>query len=172
MPCFRREPPILTENQYKILKEMETSIATGMDTTFIFVRGKESAYNGVIGLIPVVGNVFTSCISLWIVMRAWFAFDKWLFRRKWCIMLVNVGIDLCIGAIPLFGDLFDVYWKSNIKNVNIARKHYGIESMPKKGEEVAPEQTEKSKTSSKTSSRTSRSRGVEIEEEPEYDDQP
>mmetsp|Transcript_31988 Transcript_31988/g.52822 ORF Transcript_31988/g.52822 Transcript_31988/m.52822 type:complete len:165 (+) Transcript_31988:91-585(+) len=160
MPCFHREPPTMNENQQKILKEME-AIATNMDRTFVTVCGKDIGYDGIIGLIPVVGDIFTSFVSLWIVMRAWFAFDKWLFRRKWCIMLVNVGIDLCIGAIPFFGDLFDVYWKSNIMNVNLVRKHYGIEPM-QDNQEVSPEQAVKNGKSGNSA----RSRGVVIEEDP------
>ncbi len=39
-------------------------------------------------------------------------------------MLANMGIDTAIGAIPLAGDLFDVAYKANRRNVNIALDHF------------------------------------------------
>jgi len=32
-------------------------------------------------------------------------------------MVANVLVDLVVGAIPLLGDLFDVGWKANLRNV-------------------------------------------------------
>jgi hypothetical protein len=43
-------------------------------------------------------------------------------------MALNIAIDLILGAIPLVGDLFDVYWKSNQRNVDLLRRH--IEAGP------------------------------------------
>lgn len=34
-------------------------------------------------------------------------------------MLANVAIDVVVGAIPLLGDLFDVAWRSNTRNVRL-----------------------------------------------------
>jgi hypothetical protein len=31
-------------------------------------------------------------------------------------MVVNVGLDVIIGAIPLLGDAFDIAWKANRRN--------------------------------------------------------
>ena len=130
MLCFgKRETPVLTPDQQAILHEME-SLASFMDTSWITVCGKSFGADSIIGLIPGIGDVATCGVSLWIVVRAWFAFDKRIFRTKGCIMLVNCGIDFCIGAVPLAGDIFDIYWKANVKNVNLVRKHYGMEPMP------------------------------------------
>jgi hypothetical protein len=38
-------------------------------------------------------------------------------------MALNVLLETIIGAIPLVGDLFDVYWKSNQRNVELLRRH-------------------------------------------------
>ena len=38
-------------------------------------------------------------------------------------MAANVAIDVTVGAIPLLGDVFDVFWRSNEKNVALLRKH-------------------------------------------------
>jgi hypothetical protein len=38
-------------------------------------------------------------------------------------MLMNVAIDLAVGAIPLFGDAADVFWKSNTMNMRLLERH-------------------------------------------------
>ena len=40
-------------------------------------------------------------------------------------MAVNVGIDTLVGALPMLGDLFDFAWKSNRRNVQLARSARG-----------------------------------------------
>ena len=44
-------------------------------------------------------------------------------------MTLNIGIDLMVGAIPIVGDLFDVYWKANRKNVELLRRHFKANSL-------------------------------------------
>ena len=34
-------------------------------------------------------------------------------------MAVNIAIDFAIGSIPIIGDLFDLVWKANRKNVEL-----------------------------------------------------
>jgi Domain of unknown function (DUF4112) len=34
-------------------------------------------------------------------------------------MVANVGVDAVVGAIPLVGDLFDIAWKANKKNITL-----------------------------------------------------
>ena len=38
-------------------------------------------------------------------------------------MLVNVAIDALVGAVPVLGDVFDVAWKANRKNLDLLRRH-------------------------------------------------
>ena len=38
-------------------------------------------------------------------------------------MLLNIGVDTLVGAVPVLGDLFDVAWKSNQKNVALLDNH-------------------------------------------------
>jgi hypothetical protein len=37
-------------------------------------------------------------------------------------MLINIAIDTLVGSIPIVGDVFDVFWKSNRKNLDIIQK--------------------------------------------------
>jgi hypothetical protein len=37
-------------------------------------------------------------------------------------MLLNVGVDYAFGTMPILGDLFDFFWKSNKRNIRILEK--------------------------------------------------
>src|SRR5262245_30246814 len=75
--------------------------------------------DALIGLVPGLGDVLSSLISLVIVMRA---MQAGVNRAPILRMLANIGIDTVVGSIPLAGDLFDVAYKSNIKNLKIYRE--------------------------------------------------
>jgi hypothetical protein len=38
-------------------------------------------------------------------------------------MLFNIVVDVGVGSIPVLGDVFDVFWKSNVKNADLFEKH-------------------------------------------------
>jgi hypothetical protein len=74
-----------------------------------------------IGLIPVAGDWITGIISLYLIL--------WGIRQDVSsVILVRMGlnifIDIVIGSIPLFGDLFDVGWKANIRNVRLMEQYH------------------------------------------------
>lgn len=72
--------------------------------------------DALIGLIPGGGDVATGLLSglvMWQAARAG-APSSVLAR-----MLSNVLVDVIVGAIPLLGDLFDVAWRANTKNVRL-----------------------------------------------------
>ena len=37
-------------------------------------------------------------------------------------MLLNIGIDTVVGLVPVLGDLFDVAWKANTKNLALVER--------------------------------------------------
>jgi hypothetical protein len=76
--------------------------------------------NSLIGLPPVAGDAMLTAISLWIV---WEAKRLGLPRKKIARMLGNVAIETALGTVPLVGDLFDVVWKANLRNLAIVEKH-------------------------------------------------
>jgi hypothetical protein len=41
-------------------------------------------------------------------------------------MLMNVGIDTLVGAVPALGDLFDAAWKANVRNVVLLERHLAV----------------------------------------------
>src|SRR5687767_2496107 len=72
--------------------------------------------DAILGLIPGAGDIVGAALSSYIVLAAARrgAPPAVLWR-----MVANVAIDTAIGAIPVLGDLFDVAWKSNTKNVEL-----------------------------------------------------
>jgi hypothetical protein len=77
--------------------------------------------DGLIGLAPGFGDVVTTGLSLWIVHEA---YQLGVPRQVLFRMLGNVAIDGMIGAVPVAGDVFDVLWRGNKRNVRILREHF------------------------------------------------
>lgn len=73
-------------------------------------------WDAVLGLIPVVGDGTTTIISTYYL---WEANRLGARKRALLKMLGNVGIDFVAGAIPLVGDLVDVTWRANRRNLNV-----------------------------------------------------
>lgn len=72
--------------------------------------------DSIIGLVPGIGDAATAGISAWIVREA---YASGVPSRVLMRMLGNIAIDFAGGSIPLAGDVFDVYWKANHRNVEL-----------------------------------------------------
>jgi hypothetical protein len=75
--------------------------------------------DGLIGLIPGVGDFATSIVSALIILRA---MQHGVHRAAILRMLLNVGFDTLLGSVPVAGDFFDFAFKSNIRNLQIYRE--------------------------------------------------
>lgn len=74
----------------------------------------------ILGLIPGGGDVITAGISAYMIYLA----ARFGLRKKEIgKMIGNVAIETFIGSFPLIGDIFDAYFKSNIRNLEILEKH-------------------------------------------------
>jgi hypothetical protein len=96
-------------------------IAGLMDDRFVIPgTGFRFGLDSIVGLFPGFGDVITTAISLLIVHHAWQSGASKLTLAR---MLGNVGIDFVVGAVPVFGDLFDVVFKANRKNMRLLEAH-------------------------------------------------
>jgi hypothetical protein len=77
--------------------------------------------NSVIGLLPVGGDAALGAISLYIIYEA---YQLGLPRVKLLQMLANVGVEVVGGSVPLFGDLFNMALKANLRNLQIIEDHF------------------------------------------------
>ena len=93
-----------------------------LDTKFkLPVVGYRFGYDSLIGLIPGVGDAATAAMSLYLIVEARRAgAGTGLVLR----MIYNVVVDTVLGAVPVFGDLFDFAFKANLRNANLLRAHY------------------------------------------------
>jgi hypothetical protein len=96
------------------------AIAKLLDVAFI-LPGTNIRYgiDGLIGLIPVVGDIITTAISLWLVREARVLGAPWHITAR---MLANVAVDGVVGMVPLAGDAFDVMFRANVRNVRMLKK--------------------------------------------------
>jgi hypothetical protein len=96
------------------------ALAKLLDVAFI-LPGTNIRYgiDGIIGLIPVVGDIITTAISLWVVREARALGAPWHVTAR---MLGNVALHGVIGAVPAVGDAFDVMFRVNIRNMRMLRR--------------------------------------------------
>ncbi len=77
-------------------------------------------WDEVIGLIPGFGDFLTGALSAYIVYLAHqLEVPKPLIAK----MLVNVAVDVSAGLVPVIGDVLDVAWKANSKNIQLLERH-------------------------------------------------
>ena len=72
-------------------------------------------------LVPGVGDIVTSGLGLYIVVVA---FRKGLPAVVIARMLLNLGIDTVVGAIPVAGDLFDFAFRANRRNLALLQARH------------------------------------------------
>lgn len=96
------------------------ALAKLLDVAFV-LPGTKIRYgiDGLIGLVPILGDLLTTAISLWIVREA-----RALGAPKHVVarMLGNVALDGVVGIVPFVGDAFDVMFRANIRNIRILRR--------------------------------------------------
>lgn len=95
-------------------------LAILLDSKFKGPFGFRFGWDGVIGLIPWVGDLVTSFASGYIVLRV-----ASLGARPAVLvrMILNILVDNALSAVPLVGWAADFTWKSNLKNIALARAH-------------------------------------------------
>jgi hypothetical protein len=99
-------------------------LARLMDTAIrIPGTGIRFGADSVFGLIPVIGDAGGALVGLYIINEA---------RRmgvppaKLVQMLGNLGVDAFVGSVPVAGDLFDLFFKSHRRNLDIVLQHFDI----------------------------------------------
>lgn len=105
----------------KDLRGMEF-LARWMDSKFrIPGTNFHFGLDGLLGLIPGVGDLSTFAVSGYIVLlMAKNGAQGFVLAR----MILNILIDASLGAIPVVGDLFDFVHKANAKNMKLMQQYY------------------------------------------------
>jgi len=93
-----------------------------LDTKFR-IPGTQIRFGGdfLVGLLPGVGDALSLSFSgvLIATMAKNGASGKLVVQ-----MLLNILLDSIVGSIPIFGNVFDLYYKANLRNLRLMREHY------------------------------------------------
>ena len=114
-----RNRSLARPSEVQIERELEV-FSQLMDNKFrIPVLNWRFGLNAIIDLVPGIGDVATTIVALYVVVSA-------VRYRVPKITLLRMGLNIAIyfvgGLVPLLGDLFAVWWKPNIRNLNLLRK--------------------------------------------------
>ena len=114
----RRQNAVLKPTSVQIEKELEV-FSQLMDNRFrVPVLGWRFGLNAIIDLIPQFGDVVTTVVALYLLVSA-------VRYRVPKVTLLRMGLNIAIyfvgGLVPLAGDIFAIWWKPNIRNMNLLR---------------------------------------------------
>ena len=109
---------ILKPQRVQVERELEV-FAQVMDNRFVIpVLGWRFGWNAIIDLVPWIGDISTSLIAFYLLVSA-------VRYRVPKITLLRMGLNIAIyfvgGMLPWIGDLFDAWWKPNMRNLKLLR---------------------------------------------------
>ena len=131
MTRVTRLPP-RTRDRSRSMAEVET-LAWLLDNSIPVpgTGGRRFGLDAVIGFVPVVGDLVSGGIGLFVVWRgARLGLPRVVVAR----MLANSAIDLAVGSIPVIGDAFDLWFKANTRNLALMRRHLEQPELPTRDE--------------------------------------
>ena len=77
----------------------------------------------ILGLLPGGGDTVSGALGAYIIIEA---ARIGLPREVIWKMVGNILLDAVVGTVPVLGDLFDVGWKANVKNVALLERHLDL----------------------------------------------
>jgi hypothetical protein len=107
---------LIRPTRIQVERELDV-LARVMDNQFVIpVLGWRFGMNAIIDLVPGIGDIATSLVAVYILISAVrYRVPKITLLR----MGVNIGIYFIGGLLPWVGDLFDAWWKPNIRNLRL-----------------------------------------------------
>ncbi len=76
--------------------------------------------DAIIGLVPGIGDLASGALGLLVVWRgSRMGLPRIVIGR----MLFNTLLDIAVGAVPILGDAFDLWFKASTRNLNLMRRH-------------------------------------------------
>jgi hypothetical protein len=82
--------------------------------------GHRIGLDAAIGFVPGIGDLIGALLSTWIIIGG---LRHRVPLRKIIRMIVNVLLDMLIGEIPIFGDIFDIAFEENLMNMRLLLAH-------------------------------------------------
>ena len=119
-PTARGNPRIEAGN--RLFRDENLELLSRILDTWFRVPGTSIRFglDGIIGLVPGIGDILAGLASCILILAAWVRGVPYITIAR---MLVNLALDVIIGAVPLLGDAFDIAWKANRRNYALLTRH-------------------------------------------------
>ncbi len=113
--------PSLGDSELDRVERRLERLATALDSAFVVPGlGFRFGADSLLGLVPGVGDAFALGLSGWLILEARrIGAPRTMLAR----MAGNVAVDALFGTVPVVGDVFDVFFKANRRNVTLVRGH-------------------------------------------------
>jgi hypothetical protein len=115
-PAFESATPdeVLTMQRLAAFSRLMDHAFTVPGTTIKF------GVDAVLGLIPGIGDVAANLLSTYLLVEAKrMGVSRWDMAR----MIGNILVDATVSSVPFAGDIFDVFWRANDRNLAILQEH-------------------------------------------------
>ena len=114
------KPHVRNYNQPDI--EWVERLAQWMDSRFL-IPGTNIRFglDPIFSLVPVMGDLITYIISGALIYNM---HNQGASRKVVIKMILNSTLDTVIGVIPVVGTIFDIFYRSNDRNVKLLKEHY------------------------------------------------
>ncbi|UYG04719.1 DUF4112 domain-containing protein [Halomonas sp. LR3S48] len=109
-------PPDALKRRPDEARKRVQRLARLMDSSIRLPGGFRIGVDGLVGLVPGVGDLATAGVAFYIIVQAARAGVP---TRVLTRMALNVGLDAVIGTVPLVGDVFDFAFKANLRNARL-----------------------------------------------------
>ena len=98
-----------------ILRDENLDMLSHLLDDFIRIPGTSIRFglDGIVGLIPGIGDVAGGVASTVLILAAW---ARGVPKVTLLRMVANVGIEVVVGTVPVLGDMFDIAWRANRRN--------------------------------------------------------
>ncbi|MFZ4381927.1 MAG: DUF4112 domain-containing protein [Sandarakinorhabdus sp.] len=83
------------------------------------IIGRRIGLDALIGLVPGIGDAAAGALGLYLI---WEARNLGASNAILLRMLANVGLDTALGSVPVVGDVFDVFFRSNTRNLKLIKR--------------------------------------------------
>jgi hypothetical protein len=97
-------------------------VAKLLDSRFVIPGTKiRFGLDPLFSLFPVIGDLITYMISGALIYTM---YNQGASRKVVIRMMLNSTLDAVIGAVPVVGTFFDIFYRSNDRNVKLLKEHY------------------------------------------------
>jgi hypothetical protein len=83
------------------------------------VIGYKIGINPILGLVPGIGDLAGLALSSYVLLEAMrVGVPSAVLRR----MAFNVALETAVGTVPILGDIFDMTFKANMRNIRLLER--------------------------------------------------